>query len=71
MPNWMACTHLGELHVLYYQYVEPTSENQNAGAFELIEVGTTHWNEPIGTNESGFTALPGGYRGTWLDGKFL
>ena len=30
---------------------------------KLKETGTTHWNSPnTGTNESGFTALPGGYR---------
>jgi uncharacterized protein (TIGR02145 family) len=28
----------------------------------LMETGTKHWNNPIGTNESGFTALPGGIR---------
>jgi len=33
---------------------------------KMKETGTAHWNTPnIGaTNESGFTALPGGYRGT-------
>ncbi len=32
---------------------------------KLKEEGATHWSEPNtgGTNESGFTALPGGYRG--------
>jgi uncharacterized protein (TIGR02145 family) len=29
---------------------------------ELIERGITHWFESMGTNESGFTALPGGLR---------
>ena len=37
---------------------------------ELKEAGTTHWSAPNtgATNESGFTALPGGYRG--LNGLF-
>ncbi|MCU0456661.1 MAG: fibrobacter succinogenes major paralogous domain-containing protein [Bacteroidales bacterium] len=35
----------------------------------LKEAGTAHWKSPnTGTNESGFTALPGGYR--WYDGVF-
>ena len=38
---------------------------------KLKEAGTAHWNSPnIGaTNESGFTALPGGYRAN--NGKFI
>ncbi len=37
---------------------------------KLKETGTTHWNSPNtgATNETGFTALPGGYRD--LDGTF-
>ena len=37
---------------------------------KLKETGTTHWNSPNtgATNETGFTALPGGYRG--LGGTF-
>lgn len=26
------------------------------------KAGTAHWNNPYGTNETGFTALPGGIR---------
>jgi uncharacterized protein (TIGR02145 family) len=28
---------------------------------KLCETGTTHWSYNVATNESGFTALPGGY----------
>jgi uncharacterized protein (TIGR02145 family) len=41
----------------------------NEASGRLKESGTTHWKSPnTGTNESGFTALPGGYR--WYDGVF-
>lgn len=38
---------------------------------KLKEAGTEHWNDPNigGTNEYGFTALPGGYRN--FDGQFF
>jgi uncharacterized protein (TIGR02145 family) len=37
---------------------------------KLKEIGTTHWNSPNtgATNETGFTALPGGGRG--IEGAF-
>jgi uncharacterized protein (TIGR02145 family) len=37
---------------------------ESTAADKLKESGTTHWQKPVSqaTNESGFTALPGGYR---------
>ena len=48
------------------EYLGGTSD---AGG-KLKETGTTHWNSPNtgATNETGFTALPGGYR--YKDGAF-
>jgi uncharacterized protein (TIGR02145 family) len=42
----------------------------NTAGGKLKEIGTTHWetSNSGGTNESGFTALPGGFR-SW-DGTF-
>jgi len=39
---------------------------------KLKETGTAHWNSPNtgATNESGFTALPGGYRGSYDGGYY-
>ena len=52
-----------------WQILIDTLENKGG---KLKETGTTHWNSPNtdATNETGFTALPGGYRignGTFTD----
>ncbi len=42
-------------------------EDNFTAAYKLKEASTTHWNVSYGSlayNESGFTALPGGFRGT-------
>lgn len=41
--------------------------NFGDAGYRLRETGTTHWEEPNdeATNESGFTALPGGYRNNY------
>ncbi|MCD4737332.1 MAG: hypothetical protein K8R53_14910, partial [Bacteroidales bacterium] len=51
------------------QFVDPTITCSSTGwrgvdgGSKLKEAGTTHWQSPnTGTNSSGFTALPGGYR---------
>jgi len=42
---------------------------QNLAGYKLKETGTTHWATPNtgATNETGFTALPGGYRSSSTD----
>jgi len=45
---------------------------QNEAGGKLKEIGTTHWHSPNtgATNETGFTALPGGYQSTYY-GTFM
>ena len=48
-----------------YRIIEfPIDPNNPYGILgnELMERGTNHWDESLGTNETGFTALPGGLR---------
>jgi|ERR1035437_2181324 uncharacterized protein (TIGR02145 family) len=56
---------LGEWEIL----LKPGNIIDIKGA-ELMETGTNHWNRSdiVGTNETGFTALPGGYRYSSFEG---
>ena len=49
-----------------YLYIidNPTDPDNPFGTIgnELMETGISHWNEAMGTNETGFSALPGGMR---------
>ena len=58
---------------IYLGMLPSTADNtglRSSEGFKLKEAGTGHWREPneYATNESGFTAIPGGYRN--LDGFF-
>lgn len=52
---------MAEWSALANQFKEAGYSNELQGN-ELIEAGTVHWDTPFGTNETGFTALPGGLR---------
>jgi len=51
-------------------YAEWTTLTNSVAGGKLKEIGTTHWDSPNtgATNETGFTALPGGIR--YYDGQF-
>jgi uncharacterized protein (TIGR02145 family) len=56
---------ISEWEILKWPYFDCGSpDNYEILGADLMETGTYHWNNPyiIGTNETGFTALPGGYR---------
>jgi uncharacterized protein (TIGR02145 family) len=57
--GWHVPTY-GELSILFDQYAGPLPPPWGYG---LMETGSNHWNEPLGSNQSGFSALPGGFRG--------
>jgi uncharacterized protein (TIGR02145 family) len=63
---------IGEWGILWYPFkvdYNPDPLTVKIGK-ELMETGTTHWIKPWGTNETGFTALPGGdrsYTGIYSD----
>jgi uncharacterized protein (TIGR02145 family) len=63
--GWHVAT-IDEWHVLRDPYIIDFDE---LSGFELMESGTNHWIELSGTNEAGFTALPGGYR-SQFNGSF-
>lgn len=48
---------------IYYGY------DESIGGNELMETGIKHWIKPLGTNETSFSALPGGAR--LANGKFI
>jgi len=63
-PGWHVASH-DEWITLCMKVQEIFGTNAFGGL--LKEAGTEHWIEPnwMATNQSGFTALPSGYRGFW------
>jgi uncharacterized protein (TIGR02145 family) len=57
--GWHVPTY-GELSILFDQYLGPLPPPWGYG---LMETGSNHWNEPLGSNQSGFSAIPGGFGG--------
>jgi uncharacterized protein (TIGR02145 family) len=47
---------------LPYKVLENPITNSYSDCYELMESGMKHWITGLGTNETGFTAMPGGYR---------
>jgi uncharacterized protein (TIGR02145 family) len=59
--GWRVPT-LSELRTLGNSYKPVVATDEDYG-YELMESGKSHWVDGLGTNESGFTAVPGGIRG--------
>jgi uncharacterized protein (TIGR02145 family) len=51
-----------EWHILCDPYEIDPNDLSGISGNELMETTTIHWNEPLGSNEVGFTVLPGGRR---------
>ena len=58
---------IAEWRILCNPYKTPEYEDETVGN-ELMETGVSHWKNPLGTNETGFTAIPSGIRS--YDGVF-
>jgi uncharacterized protein (TIGR02145 family) len=57
--GWLAASYSDWLILIDYL------GGKEIACIRLIEAGTSHWKYNNSTNESGFTALPGGYRFKW------
>lgn len=51
-----------EWHTLIDPYKFDPNDPTGVSGNELMEASANHWNQSTGTNETGFTALPGGIR---------
>jgi len=67
VPNTTEWRTLTNQYKIYEYPIDPVDPYGTVGN-ELMESGTTHWISGNGTNETGYTALPGGHRSS--DGTF-